>query len=75
MSANATASESALQITPKEFADLGVNHVAYIRAVDIEGVTGFSIHAADGTALGLLRDRDAAENAIRDLDLDPVSVH
>ncbi len=72
---NTTVSAGESQIPPKEFADLGVAQVAYIKAVVIEGVSGFSIHAADGTPLGLLRERQAAEEAVRELELDPVSVH
>jgi len=75
MNANATAIEGSAQLPPKEFADLGVAHVAYIKSVVIEGVSGFSIHAADGTPLGLLRERQDAEEAVRELELDPVSVH
>jgi hypothetical protein len=75
MSMNATTLDGEPPISPKELADLGVAHVAYIKSVVIEGVSGFAIYAADGTALGLLRDRHAALNAVRELELDPVSVH
>lgn len=35
----------------------------------------YAVHAADGTRLAVLDDRDAAYAAARDNDYDPVSVH
>ncbi len=63
-------------ITPKEFALLGVQDVAYIKRVPAEGgETAFAVHAADGTQVALLPDRDLAFATVRQHDLEPVSVH
>jgi hypothetical protein len=64
-----------LAISAKEFAHLGMSDVAYIRPVVVDGTAAFSIHAADGTAMGMLGERAVAEAAIRQLDLEPLSVH
>ena len=49
--------------------------VAYIKAVIVDGARAYAIHAADGTALALVKDRDVAFAAVRQHELEPVSVH
>jgi len=55
--------------------DFGVNHLAYVKPVLVNGVAAFAIHAADGTQLTVLPDRDVASAAVRQNDLEPMSVH
>ena len=52
-----------------------VNQVAYIKPVLDNGQPAFSVHAADGTPLAIIGDRDTAFAAVRSHDLEPVSVH
>jgi hypothetical protein len=52
-----------------------VNQVAYIKPVVENGQPAFSVHAADGTQLAIISDRDTAFAAVRSHDLEPVSVH
>ena len=40
------------QISSQDFMAFGVNDLAYIKVVDVDGSTGYAIHAADGTPLG-----------------------
>lgn len=56
-------------------ATLGMPHLAYVKAVEIDGETGYAIHAADGNQMAIVDDRDAAFAAIRQHDMEPVSVH
>ena len=63
------------QITPKDLAALGLSHVAYVKPVTVEGRIAYSIHAADGTEMAVMADREVAFSAIRVHDLEPVSVH
>ena len=49
--------------------------VAYIKAVFVNGGRAYAIHAADGTALAIVKDRDVAFAAVRQHELEPVSVH
>jgi hypothetical protein len=67
--------EKLRQITPKEFALLGMQDIAYIRRVLVEGGVGFAIHAADGTQVAVLPDRATAFATVRQHDLEPLSVH
>ncbi|MEQ8194061.1 MAG: DUF1150 family protein [Rhodospirillales bacterium] len=62
-------------LSQNELASLGVNYVAYVRPVTIEGVQAFGIFGADGQRLGVSERRDLAYDAIRDNDLEPLSVH
>jgi len=62
-------------LSPEDFAAFGVDHMAYVKPVLVNGVAAFSIHAADGTPLTVLPDRDVASAAVRQNDLEPVSVH
>jgi len=62
-------------ISPKEFAHLGLQDVAYVKRVTVNGAAAFAIHAADGTEIAVLPDRDLAFATLRQHDLEPVSVH
>jgi hypothetical protein len=62
-------------LTPSEWQASMVNQVAYIKPVLDNGQTAFSVHAADGTPLAIIGDRDTAFAAVRSHDLEPVSVH
>lgn len=63
------------QLSAQDFVAFGVDHVAYVKAVEVDGRTGFAVHAADGTPLTVLPDRDVAFAAVRQNDMEPVSVH
>ena len=63
------------QISPQEFATLGMQAVAYIKRITENDTIVFAIHAADGTQLAVLPDRDTAFATVRQNDIEPVSVH
>ena len=63
------------QISPQEFATLGMQAVAYIKRITVNDTIVFAIHAADGTQLAVLPDRDTAFATVRQNDIEPVSVH
>ncbi len=60
-------------MSPSDFAAWGMPELAYVKQAG-DG-DGWSIHAADGTQMGLAPNRDLAFAAIRQHDLEPVSVH
>lgn len=62
-------------LSPEDFAAFGVDHLAYVKPVQVNGVPAFAVHAADGTPLTVLPDREVASAAVRQNDLEPVSVH
>jgi hypothetical protein len=63
------------QITPTEFAHLGMQDVAYIRAVVVNDEPGFAIYAADGTQVAVMSSREVAVATVRQHELEPLSVH
>ncbi|CAA7611954.1 conserved hypothetical protein [Candidatus Terasakiella magnetica] len=62
-------------MTASDLANWGLPVIAYVKHVGPVGGGGWSIHAADGTAIGAAPDRQSAFLAIRQHDLEPVSVH
>ena len=66
---------SVRQLSPQELGLLGMEHVAYVKPVLVEGVVAFAVHAADGSQIAVIIDRAAAEALVRRHGLEPVSVH
>ena len=62
-------------ISTRDFATLGVEDIAFVKPVQANGTTAYSIHSADGTEMGLVSDRNVAFAAVRQHDLEPLSVH
>jgi hypothetical protein len=67
--------EKLRELSPQDFALVGMQQVAYIKPTVVNGVTGFSIHAADGTQIGMAPSRDIAFAAVKQHELEPVSMH
>ena len=67
--------EKLRQITPQDFAAMGMQQVAYIRPTVINGVVVFTIHAADGTQIGQAPNREVAFAAVVQHELEPLSLH
>lgn len=54
---------------------LGLSEVAYLREAVVDGIDGFSIHAANGVAIGFTPGRQAAMAAVMTNDLELANVH
>jgi hypothetical protein len=67
--------EERAPLTPKEFAHLGVDDMAYVKAITVNDEPAFAVHAADGTPMGVMQNRETAFAALRQHDLEPMSVH
>ena len=63
------------QMSAQEMMSLGMNHLAYLKPVEVEGEPFFAVHAADGTQMALFRTRELAELNLRQHDLEPLSLH
>jgi hypothetical protein len=68
-------SQTLRSLSVRDFAQLGADHVAYLRPVVMNGALAFSIHAADGTPIGAAPSASLAAAAIRQHDMEPASVH
>jgi len=53
----------------------GLETMAYVKQVTVDGQIYHSIHAADGTPLTIIAERDLAFATVRQHDLEPASVH
>jgi hypothetical protein len=62
-------------LTAQDFAALGSQNLAFIRPVEEGGSVQWGIFSADGTPIGLAPSRDVAFAAVRQHELEPVSVH
>jgi hypothetical protein len=62
-------------LSPQDLMALGLEQIAYIRPVEIEGGAVFAVHAADGTRIAILKSRDLAVAAIHQHELEALSVH
>lgn len=62
-------------ISSKEFALWGIQDIAYIRPVTVDGKTAFAVHAADGTRVAVMTTLALAQATVRQNDVEPLSVH
>jgi hypothetical protein len=62
-------------LTQAEWQASMLNQVAYIKPVVDNGQKAYAVYAADGTQLAIISDRETAFHAVRQHDLEPVSVH
>jgi hypothetical protein len=61
-------------MSPQAFAYFALSEVAYIKRVGDDEETRYAIHAADGTCLGIANDRATALAAIRQQDMEPLTL-
>jgi len=67
--------ERIASLSERELATLGVHHVAYVKRVLLDGASLYAVHAADGTQIALLPNRDIAYAIVRQHNMEPVNVH
>jgi hypothetical protein len=59
-----------------DFEMLGMDNVAYVKKIDGGKSPRFGVYAANGTEIALMEaDRDVTFAAVRQNDMEPVSVH
>lgn len=62
-------------MSARELALFGMQDLAYVKRVLVNDAAGFAVHAADGTQIAVLPDREVAFATVRQHDLEPLSVH
>lgn len=62
-------------ISTESLALFGLDSLAYVRPIHLNGRCIHVIHAADGTPLSIATDRAVADITIRQYEMEPVSVH
>lgn len=64
-----------VMLTAADFAQLGSQQLAFVRKVEDEGNEQWAIFSADGTPIGMAPTRDVAFAAVRQHEMEPLSVH
>jgi hypothetical protein len=62
------------KLTDQDLVMLGIERLAYVKPVTIEGRSFYAVHAADGTEIAIIANRDVAFATVRQHDLEPVCV-
>ena len=62
-------------LSASDLGSLGIEDVAYVKTVLVDGQTLHSIHAADGTPLTVVADRLLAFATVSQHDMQAMSVH
>ncbi|MGE3622810.1 MAG: DUF1150 family protein [Bdellovibrionales bacterium] len=62
-------------LSNNDFGNLGLEDTAYIKCVVVDGQKLHAIHAADGTPLTVVAERDTAFATVRQHEMQPASVH
>jgi hypothetical protein len=58
-----------------DFGNFGIEDIAYIKTVTVDGQRLHAIHAADGTPLTVVADRRIAFATVSQHEMQPMSVH
>lgn len=67
--------EQLRQLSPRSLAALGADDIAFVKRIDVDGRPIHAVHAADGIRIAAFDSRELAFAAVRQNDLEPVSVH
>ncbi|MAF97359.1 MAG: hypothetical protein CMH26_01835 [Micavibrio sp.] len=62
-------------ISKDDLQGLLMQDVAYIKTIEIDGKDRFAIHAADGTPLSVMDDKNSALSALFENDLEAITLH
>jgi hypothetical protein len=64
------------RLSQEQFAVLGLNRIAYVKPVPgSDGGITYEVHAAEGSKIAEVEDRAVAFAAVRQYDMEPLSVH
>jgi hypothetical protein len=62
-------------ISAQDLLTFGLNDIAYLKPANVNGQAVFAIHAADGSQLAFVANREVGVAAMQQHDLEPVSLH
>ena len=70
-----TAAIDIRHLSTEQLAQLGMQQIAYVKPVMVNGTSAFAIHAADGTPMAIAAGLDEAVAAIVQHEMVPAQVH
>jgi len=62
-------------ISAQDLLTFGLNDIAYLKPANVNGQAVFAIHAADGSQLAFVANREVGVAAMQQHELEPVSLH
>ena len=62
-------------LSARDLGSLGLEDMAYVKSVTVDGQKLHAIHAADGTPLTVVTERELAFATVRQHEMQPASVH
>jgi hypothetical protein len=62
-------------LSTRDLGTFGIEDIAYVKTVTVDGQKLHAIHAADGTPLTVVADRGLAFATVSQHDMQPLSVH
>lgn len=65
----------AFLVSQQELKDLGLDEVGYVKPYKVKDKIAWVLHAADGTAISVQSNADAAHVSAQHQDIDIVSLH
>jgi len=68
-------SDNLRALSPQDFLSYGVQDVAYVREIHVDGKNGYAVHAADGTPLSVMDSLEEALHIIQHNDLESALLH
>jgi len=71
---NETLTQELRALSPQDFLAFGLNEIAYIRPLP-DGEGAVAICSADGTQIGSMANAEVAAAAVRQNDMEPLSLH
>jgi hypothetical protein len=63
------------RLSTRDFALWGIEDLAYVKPIVVDGEQTFAIHGADGRELAVVSGRESAFAAVIQNDMAPLSVH
>jgi hypothetical protein len=72
---NTQSANSLKNLSPNDLLVFGLNDIAYLKPANVNGQEVYAIHAADGSQLAFVANREVGFAAMHQHELEPVSLH
>ena len=63
------------KLSARDLLVFGLNDIAYLKPAEVNGQSVYAIHAADGSQLAFVANREVGFAAMQQHELEPVSLH
>ena len=72
---NTQSHDSLKNLSAQDLLTFGLNDIAYLKPASVNGQDVYAIHAADGSQLAFVANREVGFAAMHQHELEPVSLH